>query len=114
MEREVPAMSHKRSVQAGVKAIRQLFGLYRDGKEMFGLFMLSPSAWQAYATRHQCEYKLWTVDEVDTLIQLGAHGWVQTLYRDVRFLVQRVDVARFLYSLQVRRALCRLGRLPQS
>ena len=62
---------------------------------MSGLFRLSSSAWQAYATRHQCEYKLWTADEVDTLMQLEAPDWLQILYRDVRFPVQRADVVRF-------------------
>ena len=62
---------------------------------MFGLFRLSSSAWQPYATRHQCEYKLWTADDVDQFIQLEAPDWVQTLYTGVRFPVQRVDVARF-------------------
>ena len=40
-------------------------------------------------------YKLWTADDVDTLIQLEAPEWVQTLYRNVKFPVQRVDVCRF-------------------
>ena len=52
--RDVPAMSHKRG--PGVKYIHQIYGLFRDGKEMSGLFQLSSSAWRAYAVRHQCTY----------------------------------------------------------
>ena len=76
MGREVPVISHKRHVQVGVGDIHQLFGLYRDGKDMSNLFQLSSSAWQAYATRDQCEYRLWTADDVDQFIQLEAPGWV--------------------------------------
>ena len=78
-----------------VKFIHQVFGLFRVEEPMSELFRLSSSAWRAYATRNGCEYKLWTADEVDTLIQLEAPEWLQILYRDVRFPVQRVDVARF-------------------
>ena len=56
---------------------------------------LSSRAWQAYAKRHQCQYKLWNADEVDTLMKQEAPGWVTALYRNVRFHVQRGDVARF-------------------
>ena len=93
--RDVPAMSHRRSDEPGVKFVHQVFGLYKDGKNMSALFTLSSSAWQAYAKQHQCVYKLWTADDVDTLIQLEAPEWVQTLYRNVEFPVQRVDVCRF-------------------
>ena len=62
---------------------------------MSNLFQLSSSAWQAYAARNQCGYRLWTADDVDRFIQMEAPGWVQTLYTDVRYPVQRVDVARF-------------------
>ena len=92
---EIPAISHARSVEAGVKYVHQVYGLFRDGKDMSALFKLSSSAWQAYARRHHAAYKLWTADECDRLIQLEAPSQVQTLYRDVRFLVQRADVARF-------------------
>ena len=95
LQEKIPAISHKRSVEADVKFIHQVYGLYRDGKEMLSIYKLSSSAWQAYAKRHGCEYKLWTADEVDTLIQREAPGSVQTLYRDVRFPVQRIDVCRF-------------------
>ena len=93
--RDVPAMSHMRSDEPGVKFVHQVFGLYKDGKPMSALFTLSSCAWQAYAKQHQCVYKLWTADDVDTLIQLEAPEWVQTLYRNVEFPVQRVDVCRF-------------------
>ena len=62
---EVPAISHARSVEAGVKYVHQVYGLFRDGKDMSALFKLSSSAWQAYAMRHHAEYKLWTADECD-------------------------------------------------
>ena len=62
---------------------------------MSSLFESSSSAWQAYAKRQQCQYKLWTADDVDTLIQLEAPERVLNLYKDVRFPVQRADIARF-------------------
>ena len=67
MGREVPLISHhhRRPVPDGVKIIHQIFGLYRDGGEMSPLFLASSSAWQAYAKRHQCEYILWTADNID-------------------------------------------------
>ena len=92
---DVPALSHKASSATGVHIIHQLYGLYRDGKEMSGLFKLSSSAWKGYASRHGCQYILWTADEVDTLMQLKAPGWVKNLYTNVRYPVQRCDVARF-------------------
>ena len=95
MGRDVPAMRHTRPDAAGVHIIHQLYGLYRDGKEMSPLFSLSSQAWQAYARRHHCEYILWSADEVDTLIQLEAPAWLITFYKDVRYHVQRVDIARF-------------------
>ena len=88
-------MSHNRSVDAGVEFIHQVYGLHRDGRDMPGLFKRSSSAWQAYAGRRQCKYKLWTADDVDTLIQREAPPWLQTLYKQVRFNVQRVRVACF-------------------
>ena len=90
-----PAIVRKHFPEEGVEAIHQIYGLYRDGKEMSELFKLSAEAWQAYARREQCEYKLWSANEVDTLMQLEAPAWVQTLYRDVRFSVQRAAVARY-------------------
>ena len=62
---------------------------------MNALFSMSSEAWKAHATLNQSEYKLWTADEVDTLMQQEAPEWVQSLYRNVRFPVQRVDVCRF-------------------
>ena len=91
--RDVPAMSHKRG--ASVKFIHQIYGLFRDGKEMPPLFKLSSSAWKNYANRNQCAYKLWTADDVDTLILRDGPPWLQVLYRDVRFPVQRADIGRF-------------------
>ena len=88
-------MSHKRSSEAGVHFIHQVYGLYRDGTAMSSLFYLSSEAWQSYASRNLIPYKLWTADEVDTLVQLEAPEWLQALYRDVRLAVQRADVARF-------------------
>ena len=62
---------------------------------MHELFKGSSSAWKIYAQLQHCKYKMWTADEVDTLMQQEAPVWLQTLYRDVRFPVQRVDIARF-------------------
>ena len=91
LKMDEPAISHRN----GVEAIHQIYGLYRDGKEMSELFKLSADAWQAYARREQCKYKLWSANEVDTLMQLEAPASVLSLHRDVRFLAQRADVARF-------------------
>ena len=95
MGRDVPAMSHKRCDEPGVKFVHQIFGLFRDGKEMNALFELSSSAWRAYANRHRCVYIFWTADMCDTLIQLHAPQWLRDLYFGVSFSVQRVDVVRF-------------------
>ena len=92
---DTPAISHTLSGEKGVEAIHQIYGLYRDGKEMSRLFKLSAAAWEAYAKREQCEYRLWTANEVDTLMQLQAPDWVLQLYKDVRYAVQRGDIARF-------------------
>ena len=91
----VPAMSQKNSSKAGVHFVHQIYGLYRDGKPMSALFKLSAYAWEGYALRHRISYKLWTADELDTLIQLEADDWIQELYRDVKDPVQRADVGRF-------------------
>ena len=87
MGRDVPAMRHTRPDAVGVHKIHQLYGLYRDGKEMSPLFSLSSQAWQAYARRHHCEYILWSADEVDTLIQRETPAWLITFYKDVRYHV---------------------------
>ena len=95
MNLEAPAISHKRSVESGVEIIHQLSGTFRYGHPKSSLFESSSSAWQSYAKRQRCQYKLWTADEVDTLIQLNAPERVLNLYKDVRFSVQRADIARF-------------------
>ena len=95
MKWDEPAISHTHTVEEGVESIHQIYGLYRDGKEMSELFKLSAKAWEAYARREQCEYKLWGADEVDGLMQQEAPAWVLQLYSGVRVPVQRADVARF-------------------
>ena len=40
-------------------------------------------------------YILWTADAIDTLIQKYAPHNIATMYKEVRFVVQRVDIARF-------------------
>ena len=62
---------------------------------MSPLFKLSSNAWQAYCRRHKCRYVLWGADEIDTLTQKFAPESVVARYRDVRFVVQRVDIGRF-------------------
>ena len=93
--REVPAMSHRPLHATGVTFVHQVYGVFRDGKAMDALFSFSCEAWKSYASQHMSQYKLWTADEVDTLIQKTAPEWLQLLYGTVRFPVQRVDVARF-------------------
>ena len=75
-------MSHLATDAAGVEVIHQIYGLYRDGKDMSELFKLSSMAWKAYAMSHKCKYIMWTADQIDTLIQEFAPNWVQQLYRD--------------------------------
>ena len=94
---DVPAMSHTPSAASAVKFIHQVDWPFKDTDP--SLFGLSSSAWKAYATRNQCQYKLWTHRQVEALIQLEAPAWVQTLCRDVRYPVQRADVARFFICL---------------
>ena len=79
----------------GVAIVHQIYGLYRDGKDMSQLFFLSHTSWKLYCTRQKCRYILWTADAIDTLIQNYAPHNIATLYKEVRFLVQRVDIARF-------------------
>ena len=86
-------MSHKQC--PGVEYVVQIYRLSRDRKEMLELFMRSQSAWQGYAKRHPCTYRLWNADEVNTFMQLHAPDVVKNLYRHVRFPIQRVDMARF-------------------
>ena len=62
---------------------------------MSPLFELSSRSWKAYCCRQHCRYILWTPEAIDTLMQKYAPQDVVTLYQDVRFLVQRVDIARF-------------------
>lgn len=119
MRMDEPAISHTHFVEEGVKAIHQIYGLSRDGKEMSELFKLSIEAWQVYAKREQCAYTLWGPHELDNLMQLEAPLWLMELYRDVRFPAQRADIARF-YILYMFGGLCadldtfpNLDRFPQ-
>ena len=41
LKMDEPAISHTHSVEEGVEAIHQIYGLYRDGEEMSELFALS-------------------------------------------------------------------------
>ena len=62
---------------------------------MPGLFKLSPDAWQAYCLRNNCRYILWGADDLDSLILKHAPPFVVTLCKNVRFVVQRVDIGDF-------------------
>ena len=90
-----PARSQYAVDVPGVDIVHQIYGLYRDGKEMSTLFQLSSMSWRFYCSRQKCRYILWTADAIDTLIQKYAPQQIKTLYTEVRFLVQRVDIARF-------------------
>ena len=107
-----PALSRAEHFRKNVQFIHQIYGLFKDGKDMSSLFTLSSSAWQAYAARHHCEYKLWNADEIDTLILTKAIPWLQDLYRDVRYDVQRVDVARFFILWMYGGLYADLGTFP--
>ena len=91
----LPARSQYAVDVPGVAIVHQIYGLYRDGKDMSPLFLLSSKSWQLYCIRQQSRYMLWTADAIDTLIQNYAPHNIATLYKEVRFLVQRVDIARF-------------------
>ena len=88
-------MSQHGSDVPGVAIVHQIYGIFRDGVEMSPLFKLSSESWQAYCRRQSRRYILWTADVLDTLIQKFAPKSIVALYRDVRFLVQRVDIGRF-------------------
>ena len=107
-------MAHARCANGsqGVKFIHQVFGLFRVEEPMSELFRLSSSAWRAYATRNGCEYKLWTADEVDTLIQLEAPEWLRKFYSEVMYPVQRVDVASFFILWKYGGLYADLGTFP--
>ena len=79
----------------GVAIVHQIYGLYRDGKDMSQLFFLSHTSWKLYCERQNCRYILWTADAIDTLMQKYAPHQIHVLYLSVRFAVQRVDIARF-------------------
>ena len=91
----LPARSQYAVDVPGVAIVHQIYGLFRDGEDMSQLFLLSHKSWQLYCTREQGRYILWTADAIDTLIQNYAPHNIATLYKEVRFLVQRVDIARF-------------------
>ena len=69
---------------------------FRDDEEMSALFKLSSAAWQEYSRREGCRYILWGPNEIDTLVQTYATPDVVELYEGVKFVVQRVDIARFI------------------
>ena len=80
----------------GVNFVHQIFGLYRDGAEMPPLFKLSSEAWQAYSCRQGIPYILWTAEMIDTVMQKYAPHSILLLHKAVRYLVQQVDIARFV------------------
>jgi hypothetical protein len=90
-----PARSQHTCDVLGVIFVHQIFGLYRDGAEMPPLFKLSSEAWQAYCCRQRCTYILWTAEMIDTVMQKYAPHTILLLYKEVRYLVQQVDIARF-------------------
>ena len=91
----VPALSQHSSDVSGVSIVHQIYGVFRDGKEMSDLFKLSSKAWQAYCRRNNCRYILWAADHLDWLILTYAPPFLEALYKKVRFVVQRVDIGRF-------------------
>ena len=48
---------------------------------MSELFKLSAKAWEVYARREQCDYKLWGADDVDAIMQQEAPEWVLEFYK---------------------------------
>ena len=91
----VPALSQHSSDVSGVSIVHQIYGVFRDGKEMYDLFKLSSKAWQAYCRRNNIRYILWSADHLDCLILTYAPPFVVALYKKVRYVVQRVDIGRF-------------------
>ncbi len=91
-----PLRTTNQQTSVNVATAHQIYGLYRDGKDMSPVFKQSASSWQAYCCREKCRYTLWTADQVDTLMQTYAPPPILALYRKVRYAVLRVDIARFV------------------
>jgi len=80
----------------GVPIVHQIHSLFRDGEETSAISKLSSTAWQEYARREGCRYILWGPAELDTLVQTYVPQNIVEFYKGVKFMAQRVDIARFI------------------
>ena len=76
-----------------VSIIHQIYGVFRDGKQMSRLFENSLHRWRNAAQQMGAQHHLWSADEVDALIQQRYHQF-WTTYKDLPFSVMRVDFGR--------------------
>ena len=80
-----------------VPIVHQIHGFsnWGDRKES-ALSKLSSAAWQEYARREGCRYILWGPEELAPLVQKYARPDIVEMYRGVKYMAQRVDIARFI------------------
>ncbi len=76
-----------------VRWVHQIYGLFRDGKDMPDLFTRSMQKWKTVAFNMGATYHLWTADEVDTLIK-DQYPFIWKVYQNVRYPVMRCDIGR--------------------
>ena len=79
-----------------IKCIHQIYGLFRDDKEMPLLFQQSSAAWQKHAVHTEAQYRLWSADEVDALARSHLPAEVLRIYEGARYPVMRADIGRIL------------------
>ena len=78
-----------------VSHIHNIYGLYRDDKQMSELFRDNHARWKHVAEVNGAHYHLWSADEVDTLIHDHYPEFLK-MYKAVRYPVMRVDIGRIV------------------
>ena len=78
-----------------VQWYHQIYGLYRDNKEMSQLFQESSKRWKQTAVANGAEYHLWIADEIDTLVRTHFPQYLDK-YTNMRYPVMKGDVGRNL------------------
>ena len=79
-----------------VDCVHQIYGLFRDGKDMPELFKQSSLAWQQYAADTDAQYVLWNADQIDSLARLHLPASVLEVYVNARYPIMRADIGRIL------------------
>ena len=85
------------SFSENVAYVHQIYGIYKDGKPKSDLFEESVRRWKQVAASCGAIYHLWTPDEIETLIRNEYPQYWPT-YVNVRYPIQRVDMARILIA----------------